>query len=216
MRYFRPRPFGEQKLYKSRMSLIERSTKAGWFSLKALWKQDDFHSKLCESLSKSSKSCGKIAYLGCPSFCRRPWPFGDRQWRNTWLPDRKRSTGASVSPDQDLKRSGLTKGWTSNKISLWGLWALNFMVWCGSDLTFSSKNAVADSLVAEKGKYFVWLCSLAETSVHGPDWAEWKFIVMFLKKQPQSKSLGRHSSWTKPTTFILILKSLLRKFSLWV
>ena len=55
----------------------------------------------------------------------------------------------------------------------------------------------------EKGKYFVSLCSLAETLVHGPDWAEWKFIVMFLKKQPRSKSLGWHSSWTKPTTLSL-------------
>ena len=49
----------------------------------------------------------------------------------------------------------------------------------------------------EKRKYFVWLCSLAETLVHGPDWAEWKFIVMFLKKQHQSKSLGGHSRWIK-------------------
>ena len=52
-------------------------------------------------------------------------------------------------------------------------------------------------------KSFVSVCSLAEALVHGPDWAEWKFIVMFLKKPRQSKSLGWHYSWTKPTTSIV-------------
>ena len=94
------------------MALVERSTKAGWLSLKGLRKQDGFRWKLYESkmaffesstkarlLSlkalrmqdgfrwKPFKMCvnrditkfrDKIAYVGGPSFRRRPWPFGER------------------------------------------------------------------------------------------------------------------------------------------
>ena len=84
------------KLYKNRMAFVKRSLKAGWLSLKALWKQDDFRRKLYErrirmTFVKSSavrkrlkksincdniKFCDQQAYVGGPSFRRRPWPFG--------------------------------------------------------------------------------------------------------------------------------------------
>ena len=84
------------KLYKNRMAFVKRSLKAGWLSLKALWKQDDFRRKLYESRIrmtfvkssavrkrfKKSINCDNIkfrdqqAYVGGPSFRRRPWPFG--------------------------------------------------------------------------------------------------------------------------------------------
>ena len=94
------------KLYVSRMAFIESSTKARWLSLKALRKQDGFCWRLYESkmafvqsstkarwlsfkaLWKSFKkrvNCDntefhdKIAYVGGPSFRRRPWPFGERR-----------------------------------------------------------------------------------------------------------------------------------------
>ena len=94
------------KLYESRMVFVERSTKAGWLSLKAQWKQDGFCWKLYKSrmtFVESSTKAGwlsfkalwkpfkkrvncdntkfhdKIAYVGGPSFRRRPWPFGERR-----------------------------------------------------------------------------------------------------------------------------------------
>ena len=96
------------KLYESRMALVESSTKARWLLLKALWKQDGFCWKLFESKMAfvvSSMKPGwlslktlwkpfkkrvnrdntrfrdKIAYVGGPSFRRRPWPFGERRSR---------------------------------------------------------------------------------------------------------------------------------------
>ena len=73
------------KLYESKMAFFESSTKARLLSLKALRKQDSFRWKPCESLSKAEKHvnrdntkfCDKIAYVGGPSFRRRPWPFGE-------------------------------------------------------------------------------------------------------------------------------------------
>ena len=63
-----------------RMTFIESSTKAGWLPLSALWKQDDFRWELYESRTTfvesvnryNTKFCDKIAYVGGPSFRRRP------------------------------------------------------------------------------------------------------------------------------------------------
>ena len=102
------------KLYESKMAFVESSTKVGWLSLKALRKQDGFRWKLYESpiafiesssnagwlslkaLWKPLKKCvnrditkfrDKIAYVGGPSFRRRPWPFGERCSRNICHPE---------------------------------------------------------------------------------------------------------------------------------
>ena len=101
------------KLYESRMAFVESSTKARWLLLKALRKQDGFCWKLFESKMAfvvSSMKAGwlslktlwkpfkkrvnrdntrfrdKIAYVGGPSFRRRPWPFGERRSRNICHP----------------------------------------------------------------------------------------------------------------------------------
>ena len=47
--------------------------KAGWLSLKALWKP--FKKRVNRN---NTKFCDKIAYVWGPSFRRRPWPFGER------------------------------------------------------------------------------------------------------------------------------------------
>ena len=61
-----------RKLYKSRMTFVESSVKAGsgWLLLKALTRPSKKHVD-----SGNSKFCDKIAYVGGPSFRRRPWPF---------------------------------------------------------------------------------------------------------------------------------------------
>ena len=91
--------------------LHESSTKAGWLLLKALQTQDDFHesrirmtfvesSTKAECLSfntlwkpfkkhvkrENTKFCDKMAYVGGPSFRRRPWPFGQCCYRDTLTP----------------------------------------------------------------------------------------------------------------------------------
>ena len=63
-------------LYESRMAFVECSTKAGWLSFRAL--QKPF--KKCVNRD-STKFRSKIAYVGGPSFPRRPWPFGERRSR---------------------------------------------------------------------------------------------------------------------------------------
>lgn len=50
---------------------------------------------------------------------------------------------------------------------------------------------------------FGWILLMQRhIAVHEADEAEWKFIVIFLKKQRQSKSLGAHSSNQEPPIFI--------------
>ena len=46
--------FLQLRKYLQFLAFVESSTKARWLSLKALRMQDDFHSKPCESLSKSA------------------------------------------------------------------------------------------------------------------------------------------------------------------
>ena len=55
------------------MVFVERSTKAGWLSLKALWMP--FKKHVNRDITQFRD---KIAYVGGPSFRRRPWPFGER------------------------------------------------------------------------------------------------------------------------------------------
>ena len=63
----------------SRIIFVESSTKIRWLSLKAL--QKPFKKSVnCNN----TKFCDKIAYVGDPSFPRRPWPFGDRRLCNFW------------------------------------------------------------------------------------------------------------------------------------
>ena len=65
------------KLYESRMAFVESSMKAGWLLFKALWKP--FKTRVNRDKTKFRD---KIAYVGGPSFRRRPWPFGERCSRN--------------------------------------------------------------------------------------------------------------------------------------
>ena len=85
------------ELYECRMTFVESSKEAGWHSLRALQKQVDFRPEIygcrmtfVKSSTKALKKCvnrdstkfrGKIAYVGGPSFRRRPWPFGERRSR---------------------------------------------------------------------------------------------------------------------------------------
>ena len=56
------------------MTYVESFTKAGWLSFKALWKPLKKHVN-----HDNTKFRDKIAYVGGPSFRRRPWPFGNTQ-----------------------------------------------------------------------------------------------------------------------------------------
>ena len=85
------------ELFECRMTFVESSEEAGWHSLRALQKQLDFCPEIygcrmtfVKSSTKALKKCvnrdstkfrGKIAYVGGPSFRRRPWPFGERRSR---------------------------------------------------------------------------------------------------------------------------------------
>ena len=65
------------KPYKSRLTLVLSFPRAGWLLLKALWK----HFKKRANCDNTNL-CDKIAYVGGPSFRRRPWPSGDRWSHN--------------------------------------------------------------------------------------------------------------------------------------
>ena len=67
----------------------------------------------------------------------------------------------------------------------------------GTILSIHAITMVLSLILWYEQKKKVSLCGIPETLVHGPDWAEWKFIVMFLKKKPQSKSLGRNQPFCK-------------------
>ena len=56
------------------MTFNENSTKAGWLLLRAL--QKPFKKRVCRD---NTKFRDKIAYVGGPSFRRRPRPFGERR-----------------------------------------------------------------------------------------------------------------------------------------
>ena len=54
--------------------------------LSALQKQDDFRREFYEPFKKHVTRDKTMAYVGGPSFRRRPWPFGERRSRNIWYP----------------------------------------------------------------------------------------------------------------------------------
>ena len=78
------------------MAFVDSSTKAGWLSFKALWKP--FKKRVNRN---NTKFRDKIAFVGGPSFRRRPWPFVDRRSRGpstsatlvSYMPDGKIEPG---------------------------------------------------------------------------------------------------------------------------
>ena len=140
--YLRPWPFGE---HRSRVSpTSESSTKAGWLSLKALRKQDGFSWNLYENkmafvesstkatlktLWKPFKKCvncdntrfrDKIAYVGGPSFRRRPWPFGERRSRNMCHPAMRSKVDGLAVRNHFLPKNGYFGGHNSGSTDFRG------------------------------------------------------------------------------------------------
>ena len=82
------RVFGQKKALKAQKQALwmvsESPLKASWLLLKALRKQNDFCWKLyqsgmtfVESSMKAFQKAQTSQTVWCPSFWRKPWPFGD-------------------------------------------------------------------------------------------------------------------------------------------